>query len=52
MACGWLTDRFGVSWQVVPRNIEDLVNHPKGMEAMMHMVKFDVAALEAAARES
>ncbi|HVY45928.1 MAG TPA: VOC family protein [Minicystis sp.] len=50
MACGWLTDRFGVSWQIVPRNIVDLIRHPKAMEAMMGMIKFDVAALEAAAR--
>ena len=51
MACGWLTDRFGLSWQVVPRNIMDVINHPKAMEAMMGMVKMDMAALEAAARE-
>jgi predicted 3-demethylubiquinone-9 3-methyltransferase (glyoxalase superfamily) len=51
VACGWLTDRFGVSWQLVPRNISELVSHPKAMEAMMHMVKLDVAVLEAAARE-
>jgi len=51
MACGWLTDRFGLSWQVVPRNIMDVINHPKAMDAMMGMVKMDMAALEAAARE-
>ena len=51
MACGWLTDRYGLSWQVVPRNIMDVINHPKAMEAMMGMVKMDMAALEAAARE-
>ncbi len=51
MACGWLTDRFGLSWQVVPRNILELVGHPKAMAAMMGMIKFDLAALEAAARE-
>ncbi|MCP3140522.1 VOC family protein [Pyxidicoccus xibeiensis] len=52
MACGWLTDRFGLCWQVVPRNVEDLVSHPKAMQAMMGMIKMDIAALEAAARES
>jgi predicted 3-demethylubiquinone-9 3-methyltransferase (glyoxalase superfamily) len=51
MACGWLTDRFGLCWQVVPRNIGELVSKPKGMEAMMKMIKFDIATLEAAARE-
>lgn len=51
MACGWLTDRFGLCWQIVPENIGQLVSHPKAMAAMMTMVKFDVAALEAAARE-
>lgn len=52
MACGWLTDRFGLCWQVVPRNVEALISHPKAMQAMMGMIKMDIAALEAAARES
>ena len=52
MACGWLTDRFGLCWQVVPRNVEDLISHPKAMQAMMGMIKMDIAALEAAARAS
>ena len=51
MACGWLTDRFGLCWQIVPRNIGELISHPKAMQAMMGMIKMDVAALEAAARE-
>ncbi len=49
IACGWLKDRFGVCWQVVPENIIELVRHPKAMQAMMQMVKFDKAKLEAAA---
>jgi predicted 3-demethylubiquinone-9 3-methyltransferase (glyoxalase superfamily) len=49
--CGWLTDKFGVSWQVVPANIAELIKSPKGMQAMMKMVKFDIAELERAARE-
>ena len=52
MACSWLTDRFGLCWQIVPHNIGELISHPKAMEAMMGMIKLDVAALEAAARES
>ena len=51
MACGWLTDRFGLCWQIVPRNIQDVIKHPKAMEAMMGMIKLDMHALEAAARE-
>jgi predicted 3-demethylubiquinone-9 3-methyltransferase (glyoxalase superfamily) len=49
--CGWLTDKFGVSWQVVPANIADLIKTPKGMQAMMKMVKFDIAELQRAAKE-
>jgi predicted 3-demethylubiquinone-9 3-methyltransferase (glyoxalase superfamily) len=52
MARGWLTDRFGLCWQIVPRNISELISHPKAMAAMLGMIKLDVAALEAAARES
>jgi predicted 3-demethylubiquinone-9 3-methyltransferase (glyoxalase superfamily) len=51
MACGWLTDRFGVCWQIVPENIEKIVSTAGGMAAMMTMVKFDIAALEKAAGE-
>ena len=50
MACGWLTDKFGLCWQIVPENIGKLVSHPKAMAAMMGMIKFDIAALEAAAK--
>jgi predicted 3-demethylubiquinone-9 3-methyltransferase (glyoxalase superfamily) len=51
IACGWLKDKFGVCWQVVPENILELLRHPKAMQAMMQMVKFDKAQLEAAAQE-
>ena len=51
MACGWLTDRFGLCWQIVPRHIGSLVKKPKAMQAMMGMIKMDLSALEAAARE-
>lgn len=51
MACGWLTDKFGLCWQIVPENIEEIVRHPKAMAAMMEMIKFDIAALEAAAQQ-
>jgi len=49
--CGWLTDKFGVSWQVVPARIGELIKKPKAMQAMMKMVKLDIAELERAAKE-
>ena len=50
--CGWLRDRFGVSWQVVPVQLEALLEaNPEGvMSALMEMGKIDLAALESAAR--
>lgn len=50
IACGWLKDRFGVRWQVVPENIMELVNKPAAMQAMMTMKKLDIAALKAASK--
>jgi predicted 3-demethylubiquinone-9 3-methyltransferase (glyoxalase superfamily) len=53
-ACGWLKDRFGVSWQIVPSDLmrmmvdTDQAKATRVAEAMMKMVKFDVAALRAA----
>jgi predicted 3-demethylubiquinone-9 3-methyltransferase (glyoxalase superfamily) len=46
--CGWLKDKFGLSWQVVPSRIAELVRSPKGMEAMMKMTKLNIAELEKA----
>jgi len=48
--CGWLKDRFGLSWQVVPSNIGELINYPRAMDAMMQMKKLDIAELERAAK--
>jgi predicted 3-demethylubiquinone-9 3-methyltransferase (glyoxalase superfamily) len=54
--CGWLKDRFGFSWQVVPRRLMELQRdadagvRKRVMQAMMQMVKLDVGALEAAAK--
>ena len=54
VACSWITDRFGLSWQIVPRRLPELLSDPdparakRAMEAMMEMVKIDVAALERA----
>ncbi|MCK0117431.1 VOC family protein [Isoptericola sp. S6320L] len=52
--CGWCTDRFGVSWQVVPKQLEELSGdystaaNQRTVQAMLKMSKIDVAALEAA----
>lgn len=53
--CGWLKDRFGLSWQVVPKGMEEVFSDPdpkraeRAMEAMLKMGKLDIAALRAAA---
>jgi predicted 3-demethylubiquinone-9 3-methyltransferase (glyoxalase superfamily) len=53
--CGWLKDRFGVSWQIVPKALPRLLADPdparakRAMEAMMKMIKIDIAAVESAA---
>ncbi|RTL61039.1 MAG: VOC family protein [Sphingobacteriales bacterium] len=52
--CGWLKDKFGVSWQIVPANLGKWMNDPdkgtKVMQAFMKMKKFDIARLEAVAQ--
>jgi len=50
IACGWLRDKFGVCWEVVPAQITHLVGNPKAMQAMMKMKKLDIAELERAAQ--
>lgn len=52
--CGWLKDKFGVSWQIVPRVLMDLISDPdeekakRATEAMLSMGKLDIAALTTA----
>lgn len=54
--CGWLTDRYGVSWQVIPAELGQMLgdstsgNSQKAMEAMLQMRKLDLAALRQAYR--
>ena len=53
--CGWLKDKFGVSWQIVPTALPRLLGNPDRakansvMQAMLQMKKLDIAALEQAA---
>jgi predicted 3-demethylubiquinone-9 3-methyltransferase (glyoxalase superfamily) len=53
--CGWLKDRWGLSWQIVPKRLHELLADPdpdrarRAMKAMLTMKKIDVAALERAA---
>jgi predicted 3-demethylubiquinone-9 3-methyltransferase (glyoxalase superfamily) len=52
--CGWLTDRYGVSWQIIPKAFIEMMKSPesakvaRATQAMMGMVKLDVAALQRA----
>ena len=54
--CGWLQDRWGLSWQIAPKRLGELMSDPDNAkakrvaEAMLKMVKFDIAELEAVAR--
>jgi predicted 3-demethylubiquinone-9 3-methyltransferase (glyoxalase superfamily) len=48
--CGWLKDKFGLCWQIVPAHLSELLEHPKAMQAMMKMKKLDIAELERAAQ--
>ena len=45
----WLHDKFGLSWQVTPGKLPELIKNPKAFQAMMGMVKIDIAAIERAA---
>ena len=52
--CGWLKDRYGMSWQIVPRQLGGMLGDPdsekarRAMEAMLQMGKIDIAAMRAA----
>ena len=48
--CGWLQDKYGLAWQIVPARLPDLVKNPKAMQAMLQMKKLDIAELERAAK--
>ena len=54
MACGWVTDRYGLSWQIVPRVLTEMIQDPdqakakRVMEAMMGMIKLEIEPLKRA----
>ena len=54
--CGWLKDKYGLSWQVVPTVLAEMISDPdkeksgRVMEAMLRMKKLDIAALQAGVR--
>ena len=54
IACGWVTDRYGLSWQIVPRRLRELLADPdperaqRAMAAMLQMTKIEVDELERA----
>jgi predicted 3-demethylubiquinone-9 3-methyltransferase (glyoxalase superfamily) len=53
--CGWLKDRYGVSWQIIPGRLMELLGDPdpgraqRAMQAMLQMRRIDIAELERAA---
>jgi predicted 3-demethylubiquinone-9 3-methyltransferase (glyoxalase superfamily) len=55
IACGWVTDRYGLAWQIVPKRLMELQGDPdpekvqRVMAAMLQMVKIDISELERAA---
>jgi predicted 3-demethylubiquinone-9 3-methyltransferase (glyoxalase superfamily) len=54
LQCGWLTDKFGVAWQIIPRALEETLWNPdpdkaaRAMQALMKMVKIDIKKLKEA----
>lgn len=54
VACGWLKDKYGLSWQVIPTTLIEMIGDPdqekatRAMQAMLSMTKFDIAALQRA----
>jgi predicted 3-demethylubiquinone-9 3-methyltransferase (glyoxalase superfamily) len=46
--CGWITDKFGVCWQIIPKDLPELLAGGRAVPAMMQMKKLDIAALKKA----
>jgi predicted 3-demethylubiquinone-9 3-methyltransferase (glyoxalase superfamily) len=53
-ACGWLKDRYGLSWQIIPKVLAEMMSNPdrakakRASDAMLKMVKIDIATLQTA----
>jgi len=48
--CGWLQDKFGLSWQIIPKNMGDLLQTKEQIDAMLKMKRIDIATLEEAGK--
>jgi predicted 3-demethylubiquinone-9 3-methyltransferase (glyoxalase superfamily) len=49
--CGWLKDKFGLSWQIVPGNMDELLKSEKALQTMLKMHKINIKELEEAGKE-
>lgn len=49
--CGWLKDKFGLSWQIIPKGIETLLSSPPAFQALLQMKKLDIEKLQQAGKE-
>ena len=50
--CGWLEDKYGVSWQIAPENIDELIRLPGAYKRMMSMKKLDIIGLQESNKNS
>ncbi|HSX44076.1 MAG TPA: VOC family protein [Candidatus Saccharimonadales bacterium] len=48
--CGWLTDKFGLSWQIIPKNMGELLQTKEQIDIMLKMKKLDIATLKGATK--
>lgn len=46
LMCGWITDQYGVTWQIIPNSLNEYIRYPEGMTAMRQMKKLDIEMLK------
>jgi predicted 3-demethylubiquinone-9 3-methyltransferase (glyoxalase superfamily) len=46
LMCGWITDKFGITWQIIPSTLREYIRYPEGMTAMRQMKKLDIETLK------
>ena len=46
LMCGWITDKFGITWQIIPSTLGEYIRYPEGMTAMRQMKKLDIETLK------